>query len=257
MLHRLSQFFSRKSPGLPERPILPAAISADELCRRIHRGDIYGGFPFQDYSIDLQGWNSESPVFRRLMEELRPSVIVELGTWKGGSALHLCELADELGLEQTMIVCVDTWLGGAWHWIEDRTREGFPSLACAHGYPRLYAQFLANVMHLGQQRRIVPLPNTTEAAAEILRESGLGPIDLLYIDASHTEEAVYADLKAWWPLVRVGGIVFGDDFIDAYPGVERAVRRFAADQGLEFEVSREKWIVRKRGRGTVASEGSA
>ena len=62
--------------------------------------------------------------------------------------------------------------------------------------------------------------------------------------------------STWWPLVRAGGLVFGDDFIDVYPGVERAVRRFIADHGLEVEVSREKWIVRKRGRSTVGSEES-
>jgi len=245
MLRRLRSLFSRHASVPPARPAATVASGAAELCRRIHRGDIYASFPVADYALDLQGWNSDSPVFRRLMEEVRPRVVVELGTWKGGSALHLCDLADRLGLSDVTVVCVDTWLGGAWHWREDRVPEAFASLACRHGYPTLYAQFLANVIRQGHSNKIVPVPNTTDAAAEIVREAGLGAIDLLYIDASHTEAAVHADLATWWPLVRDGGVVFGDDFIDAYPGVERAVRRFCDARALAVEVAREKWIVRK------------
>ena len=38
--------------------------------------------------------------------------------------------------------------------------------------------------------------------------------DWVYIDALHTYEAVKRDLEAWWPLVRPGGMMSGDDFVD-------------------------------------------
>lgn len=83
--------------------------------------------------------------------------------------------------------------------------------------------------------------------------SRAGPIDLLYIDASHEEPAVFADILHWWPMVRPGGIAFGDDFIADYPGVERAVRRFAEERGLAIEVAREKWIIRKPSESEAAA----
>ena len=35
--------------------------------------------------------------------------------------------------------------------------------------------------------------------------------DWLYIDALHTREAVLDDLRAWWPKLRSGGLISGDD----------------------------------------------
>jgi hypothetical protein len=32
-----------------------------------------------------------------------------------------------------------------------------------------------------------------------------------------------ADIHAWWPLVRNGGVIAGHDFNHKWPGVERAV----------------------------------
>ncbi len=92
---------------------------------------------------------------------------------------------------------------------------------------------------------MVPFPNTTDVGAEFFRSIGFGDVDLLSIDAAHTYEAVYADIRNWWPLVRSGGTFFGDDFIPHYAGVERAVRRFCQEHRLPFETDREKWIIRK------------
>ena len=38
--------------------------------------------------------------------------------------------------------------------------------------------------------------------------------DWIYIDALHTYEAVRQDLAAWWPKLRPGGLISGDDFVD-------------------------------------------
>jgi hypothetical protein len=38
--------------------------------------------------------------------------------------------------------------------------------------------------------------------------------DWLYIDALHTREAVLDDLRAWWPKLRSGGLISGDDYAD-------------------------------------------
>ena len=68
----------------------------------------------------------------------------------------------------------------------------------------------------------------------------------MYIDAGHYFEDVIADLRNWWPLVRLGGAVFGDDFSPNFPGVEQAVRSFCDEMRLPpFQVEGEKWLLRK------------
>ncbi len=216
------------------------------LSRAFHGGDIYAGFPHETFPLDLQGWHSEVPLFRTLLASLRPRVVVELGTWKGASALHMCDLAQELGLEPFTLFCVDTWLGSRWHWLERRDAGAFAGLGCRHGFPTVYFQFLANVVKKGHQDRIVPMPQTTLEAARVYESLGAIPVDLLYVDAGHCFEDVYGDLRAWWPLVRPGGAVFGDDFIPAFPGVEQALRRFCGEAGIpSFQVEGEKWVIRK------------
>ena len=44
----------------------------------------------------------------------------------------------------------------------------------------------------------------------------------VFIDASHFYDSVSADIKAWMPLIKPGGIISGHDF--SYPDVERAVK---------------------------------
>ena len=39
-----------------------------------------------------------------------------------------------------------------------------------------------------------------------------GALDFVYLDANHTYEAVKADLEVWWPKVKPGGMLAGDDY---------------------------------------------
>ena len=37
--------------------------------------------------------------------------------------------------------------------------------------------------------------------------------DCIYVDARHDWKGVYEDLKAWWPKLKVGGIMAGHDYV--------------------------------------------
>ena len=73
------------------------------------------------------------------------------------------------------------------------------------------------------------------AAYECKSESPPSPVDFIYIDAEHTYEACKADIAAWWPLIRPGGILSGHDY-GGYLGVTQAVNEFAAAHRLELQV---------------------
>jgi len=60
------------------------------------------------------------------------------------------------------------------------------------------------------------------ATAEAAAGWGPGHFDLVFVDAAHSEAAVAADLAAWAPLVRPGGVLAGHDYCQAFPGVIRA-----------------------------------
>ena len=103
---------------------------------------------------DLQGWASEAPVFLEVIEKLKPKTIIEVGSWKGRSAIHMTQLAllhcDARELE---VVCVDTWLGSVEHWVDNIDFKNF----MRNGRSRLYEQFLSNVIHKGLQNNITKI----------------------------------------------------------------------------------------------------
>ena len=68
-------------------------------------------------------------------------------------------------------------------------------------------------------------------AAAILKRTDV-KFDFVFIDADHNRGAVKADLNAWWPLVKSGGLFCGHDYHGKRGGVTRAVDSFAAGRKL-------------------------
>jgi predicted O-methyltransferase YrrM len=199
----------------------------------------YTDFPLDGWSVDIQGWGHEDPVFRHLVDTVRPQTIIEVGTWKGASAIEMARVAKDLDLA-VEIICIDTWLGSPEHFLKPDQPPG-ESLNMRHGYPRLYDQFLANVLHEGHEDMIVPLAQTSENAAVILRKLGV-LADLVYIDAAHEYEPVLADLERYWPLLSArGGVLFGDDFHRS--PVADAARDFTDTHGLVLHAAERKFAI--------------
>lgn len=210
---------------------------------QLFSSDPYAGFDADGYALDLHGWGSEHPVFERLLAELRPQRVIEVGTWKGASALHMAECLRRLALEAE-ILCIDTWLGSLEFWGDRQDAERYLSLNLQHGYPSVYYQFLANVVKTGQQDLITPFPQTAKIAARWLAARDV-QAELIYIDASHEEQEVLSDLLDFWPLVSLGGVLLGDDHDEYWPGVRSAAGQFARERGLQLEIDEGKWLLRK------------
>lgn len=82
-----------------------------------------------------------------------------------------------------------------------------------------------------------------------------GLADMVYIDAAHDMANVDADVRAWWPKVKSGGILSGHDYEtkpdDGYWGpieVKEAVDAWAKEEGLQVNVIDENppswWVVK-------------
>lgn len=112
--------------------------------------------------------------------------------------------------------CVDPW------------SDGGPDLAhkVAKMQEPIYSQFLRNiapVAHIVQHHRIA-----SPQAADLFDDCSL---DFVMIDGSHQYADVVADIAAWRPKIKEGGLLAGDDF--NWPGVRRAVyEAFVKDQVL-------------------------
>ncbi len=79
---------------------------------------------------------------------------------------------------------------------------------------------------------------------ELLRDTSLNAVDhfkereldFVFIDANHNYGYVIADLRAWYPKIRGGGIIAGDDYATVWPGVPQAINQFCAENNLKVNV---------------------
>lgn len=176
---------------------------------------------FVPHVTDLQGWGGDRPILPDLWERAGgDGLAVEIGVWKGQSAIHVARRMRERG--RGHLLAVDTFLGSVEHWAPPWDNRDF-QLFFKHGRPDLYERFLTNILAEGLEEWITPLPLPSDVAAEVLHRKKAGPFDYVYIDASHDYASVQADIARWSGLVRPGGILAGDDHDANWPEVKRAV----------------------------------
>jgi len=186
-----------------------------------------------------EGWGSDHPYFRDYIELIRPRRIVEIGTWLGGSAVHMGRLLRAAGLNDSCIICVDTWLGSSEHFLNAPERR---TLKLTNGRATFYDDFMRNVVRHGLNDLIVPFSITSVAAAEVFREIEFAP-DLIYVDGDHTSRGFRADLELYWDILRPGGVLIGDDF--DWQEIHMNVLEFAFLQKVEFKAFDNKFAMRK------------
>ncbi|MEY2896939.1 MAG: hypothetical protein RL669_1208, partial [Pseudomonadota bacterium] len=139
----------------------------------------------------FSAWTQHVPFAFWLAGALRPSVLVELGTFSGMSYCAFCQAVERLGLA-TRCHAVDTWAGdehgGSYG------EEVFQSLN-AHNAAR----------HAGFSTLI--RATFDQAVAGF----GDASIDLLHIDGLHTYEAVRHDFETWRAKLAPGAVVLFHD----------------------------------------------
>ena len=57
-----------------------------------------------------------------------------------------------------------------------------------------------------------------------------GTLDFVYLDGDHSYEGCMADLKAWYPKLKKGGLMGGHDFLNHAYGIHKAVHEFAKSE---------------------------
>ncbi|MGV3523611.1 MAG: class I SAM-dependent methyltransferase [Candidatus Sericytochromatia bacterium] len=167
----------------------------------------------------------------------QPRLIAEVGTWLGHSAIQAAKYYATRRVREFTLICVDTWLGSTEHWLRPQMRKDLDRI---QGYPMIYQHFLSNVQLSGLSDYILPLPQTSANAARILAHHAL-LFDWVYLDASHDAQDVQLDLQLYWPLVRPGGFLMGDDW--NWPSVRSTVLDFCDERRLTPLTSKHSWAV--------------
>lgn len=147
----------------------------------------------RDLPIDSSAWSGHYFFAYDLVRNIKPKVIVELGTHKGNSLFSMAQAIKDAQLK-TKLHAVDTWEGDS--------QAGF------YG-KNVYKDFLKISKKYYQDVDIIPHKMLFDDALTHFNDNS---IDILHIDGLHTYEAVKHDFETWLPKVNknTGTIMFHD-----------------------------------------------
>jgi len=153
----------------------------------------------------------------------------EIGVWKSGSTKKILRTIPNL-IEEYW--AVDPWglMPGGSRTQRRRTEENWHD----------YYKYCCGLMQYFPQLRVVRL--TSKEASGLVPD---GYFDMVYIDAVHTYDDVYADIGYWLPKVREGGLISGHDYNSKrWPGVKQAVDEWFGAESIKYWDVDEVWIKR-------------
>lgn len=173
------------------------------------------------------GWFTYPELYSELVRQMpNNSIFVEIGSWKGKSTAYLGVEIINSG-KNIKCYAIDTWLGSAEHATDPYVMTN-----------RVYPLFLANIHPVASV--VIPIRNfSVEASAQFKNNS----IDVVFIDACHEYQCVRADIDAWLPKLKSGGIMAGHDYYWGNNGVKQAVDETFGDKVIYRNSTENCWIV--------------
>jgi hypothetical protein len=162
---------------------------------------------------EIDGWFDYQKTYTYLVSKVPDNgIFVECGAWLGKSSSYLCDTAQD----RIQVFIVDTWKGSS------NELETNHILAKTQD---IYTLFVNNM----KDRKYIPIKKSSEDAANNFQNNSC---DVVFIDMTHTYEAVKQDILTWLPKVKKNGYIAGHDYQNAWPGVVAAVNEIFGSENL-------------------------
>ena len=155
-------------------------------------------------------------VYQEIVHETRPDLVVETGTWLGGSALYFASLFDLIGNGRVLSIDLEP------------ARDELPA------HPR--------ISYWGGRSSVDP------GLLEEVRREARGQRVMVVLDSDHRKEHVLAELDAYAPLVTPGCYLVCEDtainghpiFAAHGPGPAEALTEWLPEHSDDWEVDRRR-----------------
>lgn len=150
---------------------------------------------------DIPGWCDFEPLYRAQVEAAAGGAqFVEIGAWLGKSACLMGSLIRESGKSITFDA-IEHGLGSPelMHLVDQLQAAGTD----------IFTELQHNIAACGLEQFVRPIYGDSLRIAE---RYAVKSLDFVFIDGNHGEESVAADVEAWLPKMKPGGIIAGHDW---------------------------------------------
>ena len=166
---------------------------------------------------DVPGWFSaeDAEALGALLDRVPDGgLVVEVGVAFGRTTVMIGNRTEGRGIR---VVSIDHFRGNS------SPGDAAFQIYRDRGQRNVIGQVIDNVVHANmRERHVLMITDSVQAASVFGKET----IDLVFIDADHTDEAVEADILAWTPKVKWKGTLCGHDW-NGQPG--NTARRMLGD----------------------------
>ena len=196
------------------------------------------------YYFSIPGWFVQEDLFTQMVlscNDIDEYHFVEMGSWKGKSSTYMAVEILNSG-KRIKFDCVDTWNGSEEH-LDKNNNSYEPLLEIPNG---LYNEFIKNIEPV--KSVINPIRMSSIEASKLYKDNSL---DFVFIDGAHDYVNVAQDVKHWFPKIKIGGYIAGDDY--AWPSVKEAVNEYFGKKNVTsikapaYNYAEQTWLVQKKG----------
>ncbi len=189
---------------------------------------------YKHKTYTVKGWFNDQKKnwYIEKCKKIKDGIIVEIGVYGGASILSI---ADFCAQTNTKIYGIDPW----------ELLNLYNERPMSDHELKTYREVMQG--HRENLEAIISAENYEHIqlikgfSVEISKKFEDGSIDWVYIDANHSYDETIADIKAWYPKVKPGGILSGDDY--TWPGVKKAVADFCKEHNLKYKNTTDSWEV--------------
>jgi predicted O-methyltransferase YrrM len=176
---------------------------------------------------DLEGWFDYEPLYHHVGKKYQNATFVEIGSWLGKSAAFLAESSFK---NKNKIYCIDTWNGLDQDYM-DKVKQKYNKNS-------IFEIFQDGISDCGFSSVIEPIVSISwEAAIKFSDKS----CDFIFIDADHTYESVFKDISAWYPKLKLSGVLAGHDIFA--PDIQKACSDALIQFGKTWRQEGSCWIM--------------
>ena len=184
----------------------------------------------------VQAFRSRPGRWYALLAAPRGGICAEIGVWAGGFSARIVQLRKPRELH-----LIDPWLFAPT--LPERMYGG----AVATDQAYMDALMASVVKRFANDPGVKVHRRSSLEGAQSFKD---GYFDWVYLDGDHSQESVLADLKAWLPKVKNGGVIVCDDYtwVDERraPSVKTAIEIFMRDNpGCSGHLFFGQYLIRK------------